>query len=59
VLETLARSGPTTAGELSRRLVALPDALGEVLDGLQRLRFVGVETKSDGEKRYQWRGRGS
>jgi circadian clock protein KaiC len=58
VLESLARQGPTAAAELSRTLVAHPDVLDEVLEGLQRLGFVGVETRADGENLYRWKGRG-
>jgi circadian clock protein KaiC len=58
VLEFLARRGPATATELSRTLVAHPDALDDVLENLQMLGFVGVETKSDGESLYRWKGRG-
>jgi circadian clock protein KaiC len=58
VLESLARHGPTDAAELSRTLVAHPDMLDEVLENLQRLGFIGVEARADGENLYRWKGRG-
>ncbi len=59
VLETLARRGPATAAELVHGLSAHQDEVNDVLEALETLGFILLETKVDGDNLYRWKGRRS